>query len=131
MWLSKLPETESDEIYQSDESPSPTFVEETNAVDENTDAGTENDVVPPVCENFAANTNDMNKTIEENIVEDDIVVIPEDANANNTAPVQETDPLNNPDIGMRSGIIFFLSVLFNTYQIYEHLRPSFSFGWVG
>ena len=125
-----MPETESDEIYQSDESPSPTFVEETNAV-ENTEAGTENDLVPHICENFAANTNDMNQTIEENIVEDDIVVIPEDANANNTAPVQETDPLNNPDIGMRSGINFFLSVLFNTYQIYEHLRTSFSFGWVG
>ena len=102
-----MPETESDEIYQSDESPSPTFVEETNAV-ENTEAGTENDLVPHICENFAANTNDMNKTIEENIVEDDIVVIPEVANANDTAAVQETDPSNNPDMEMSLGNVFQL-----------------------
>ena len=95
MILSKLPEMENDEIYQSDESPSPTFIEESNTVDESIAVEAESEY-----ENLAVNENFQIQTAIENIVEDDAIVISEEDNINETS--------NNHDNEASSGIVFKL-----------------------
>ncbi len=103
MILSKLPEMENDEIYQSEESPSPTFIEATNTVDESI----------AVAESDVNHLDGENLTTIENIVEDDAIVISEDDNVNDTATAQKNGTSNNLNNEASSGNVFKLFKISN------------------